>query len=56
MMEGSAVVQTPLPASRWDELGRSVGLGWVGENATKGWKVHDHPPKKGIKPLVVFGE
>ena len=29
---------------------------WVGENATKGWKQHDHPPKQGIKPLVVFGE
>ena len=31
-------------------------LAWAGENATKGWKMHDHPPKKGIKPLVVFGE
>jgi hypothetical protein len=31
-------------------------LSWAGENATKGWKMHDHPPKKGIKPLVVFGE
>jgi Right handed beta helix region/Pectinesterase len=31
-------------------------LGWAGENALNGWKRHDHPPKKGIKPLVVFGE
>jgi len=31
-------------------------LAWAGENATKGWKMHAHPPKKGIKPLVVFGE
>ena len=30
-------------------------LQWAGESATKGWKMHDHPPKKGIKPLVVFG-
>jgi hypothetical protein len=31
-------------------------LKWAGENGKTGWKVHDHPPKKGIKPLVVFGE
>jgi hypothetical protein len=31
-------------------------LQWAGENAVKGWKMHDHPPKKGIKPLVVFGQ
>lgn len=29
---------------------------WAGESAVNGWKMHDHPPKKGIKPLVVFGE
>jgi Right handed beta helix region len=31
-------------------------LQWAGENGKNGWKVHDHPPKKGIEPLVVFGE
>jgi hypothetical protein len=31
-------------------------LQWAGENGKNGWKMHDHPPKKGIKPLVVFGE
>jgi hypothetical protein len=29
---------------------------WAGEGALNGWKQHPHPPKKGIKPLVVFGE
>lgn len=29
---------------------------WAGANAVNGWKVHDHPPKPGIKPLVVYGE
>jgi parallel beta helix pectate lyase-like protein len=34
-----------------DQMGK-----WAGEGALTGWKQHDHPPKKGIKPLVVFGE
>jgi hypothetical protein len=31
-------------------------LQWAGENGKNGWKEHAHPPKKGITPLVVFGE
>jgi parallel beta helix pectate lyase-like protein len=35
---------------------RTQMVQWTGEGAVSGWKMHDHPPKKGIKPLVVFGE
>jgi Pectinesterase len=35
---------------------RDQMIQWTGEGAVTGWKMHDHPPKKGIKPLVVFGE
>lgn len=34
---------------------RATMLGWIGENAVKGWIVHPHAHKKGYKPLVVFG-
>jgi hypothetical protein len=29
-------------------------LGFIGENALKGWKKHPHPAKAGYKPLEVF--
>jgi len=29
-------------------------LGWIGANATKGWRPPGHPPKKGFKPLESF--
>jgi hypothetical protein len=29
-------------------------IGWTGEGALGGWARHDHPPKKGFKPLEVF--
>jgi hypothetical protein len=29
-------------------------LGWTGQGALSGWVKHDHPAKKGFKPLEVF--
>jgi len=29
-------------------------FGWAGENALTAWVKHEHPAKKGIKPLEVF--
>jgi len=31
-------------------------LGFIGENALKGWAKHPHPAKKGFTPLEVFGK
>ena len=30
-------------------------IGFIGENAVKAWKKHEHPPKRGYTPLEVFG-
>ena len=30
-------------------------IGFIGENALKGWSKHEHPAKPGFKPLEVYG-
>jgi plastocyanin len=34
---------------------RSTMLGWIGENALKGWDRHDHPARPGVTPLETYG-
>jgi Pectinesterase len=36
------------------QAARDQMIGWVGAGALNGWAKHDHPPKKGYKPLEVF--
>jgi hypothetical protein len=36
------------------EAARNQMIGWTGTNALTGWVKHDHPAKKGYKPLEVF--
>ena len=36
------------------EAARNQMIGWTGTGALAGWVKHDHPPKKGYKPLEVF--
>jgi hypothetical protein len=45
------VCSGPNPFSQSAQAGM---LGFIGENALKGWNKHPHPPKKGFTPLEVF--
>jgi plastocyanin len=33
---------------------RNTMLGWIGENAVKGWVRHDHPARAGVTPLEAY--
>jgi hypothetical protein len=37
-----------------DTNARNQMVGWTGTGALNGWVRHDHPAKKGYKPLEVF--
>jgi plastocyanin len=42
-------------ANGFSQDDRNTMLGWIGENALKGWNRHEHPARAGVKPLETYG-
>jgi Right handed beta helix region len=49
-----AAVSTCSGKNPFSQSTQNEMLGWIGANATKGWRAPGHPPKQGYKPLEMF--